>query len=311
MRIAPRFLALVRRSATLCALVVALAATAPAHVAFLFTVNGDGGQVVPPSGSSAVVTGQLVYDAQTYEIRFDLTVQGLLGAETEAAIHGYANAGANGAVIYTLPLGAHKTGAVLGSQDDLGRWLSNESYLLIKSSAFPAGEVRAQIVFPIQPAEELFCLGDGSGTPCPCGNESFPGTFSGCKHSLGYGGIMRSHNIWSYSIDTLKVHVLTLPTTTPVLFFHGTAKVNFGSGNPFGDGLRCVGGTVIRLATKTTQNGQAFYPDVGESAISARVGVPGPGYVSHFQGWYRNADPTYCSPSTYNLTNGTAVTWIP
>lgn len=310
MPLATRFAAFLRRTANACALLLALASIAPAHVAFLYTVNGDGAQVVPPSGSTATASGQLVYDALSYEIRFDLTIQGLLGSETEAVICGYSSPGSNGAVLYSLPLGNHKTGALLGSQDDLGHWLSSEAYLLVKSSAFPSGELRAQIVFPPQPVEELFCVGD-PGAPCPCGNNSFPGTFSGCKHSLGYGGILRCHNIWSYSIDTLKVHVLTLPTTTPVLFFHGTSKVNFGTGNPFGDGLRCVGGTVIRLAAKTTQNGQAFYPDVGETAITTRVGVPGPGYVSHFQGWYRNADPTYCTPATYNLTNGSAVTWVP
>lgn len=293
-----------------CVALASLTTEARAHAAFYFTLNFDGAQVVPASGSSATGSGQIVYDFQTYEFQYDITIQGLLGAETEASICGYVPPGQNAPVIHSLPLGSYKHGILAGDHNDLTQWLNDDAYIVIKSSAFPNGEIRAQIVFPIQPVEELFCLGD-PGAPCPCANNSFAGTFSGCKHSLGYGGIIRAHNIWSYSCDTLKVHVLALPTTTPVLFFHGTAKVNFGVGAPFGDGLRCVGGTVIRVATRTTSNGAVFYPDTGEAAITQRVPVTGPGYISYFQAWYRNADPTFCTSATYNLTNATGVTWVP
>src|SRR5207253_2744498 len=36
-----------------------------------------------------------------------------------------------------------------------------------------------------------FCSGDGSGNPCPCGNDSTPGANGGCLNSLGRGGTLR------------------------------------------------------------------------------------------------------------------------
>ena len=30
-----------------------------------------------------------------------------------------------------------------------------------------------------------------------------------------------------------------------------------------------------------------------------------------YQCWYRNADPTYCTPSTFNLTNALYAIWAP
>jgi hypothetical protein len=32
--------------------------------------------------------------------------------------------------------------------------------------------------------------------------------------------------------------------------------------------------------------------------------------VRHYQVWYRNA-ALFCTPSTFNLTNGTSVNWAP
>jgi hypothetical protein len=35
------------------------------------------------------------------------------------------------------------------------------------------------------------------------------------------------------------------------------------------------------------------------------------GCIRTYQCWYRNADPLFCTASTFNLTNGVEVTWIP
>ncbi|MDZ4773146.1 MAG: hypothetical protein SGI72_08425 [Planctomycetota bacterium] len=35
------------------------------------------------------------------------------------------------------------------------------------------------------------------------------------------------------------------------------------------------------------------------------------GNVRHYQVWYRDADLSFCSVSTFNLTNGSSVTWTP
>lgn len=38
--------------------------------------------------------------------------------------------------------------------------------------------------------------------------------------------------------------------------------------------------------------------------------VPAAGAVRYYQGWYRNA-AAFCTASTFNLTNGLRVQWIP
>ena len=31
----------------------------------------------------------------------------------------------------------------------------------------------------------------------------------------------------------------------------------------------------------------------------------------YYQGWYRDAAPSFCTTNRYNLTNGVAVVWLP
>jgi hypothetical protein len=31
----------------------------------------------------------------------------------------------------------------------------------------------------------------------------------------------------------------------------------------------------------------------------------------YYQAWFRNADPTFCTSATFNLTNGREVVWAP
>jgi hypothetical protein len=52
------------------------------------------------------------------------------------------------------------------------------------------------------------------------------------------------------------------------------------------------------------------YPGVGDLSLSAAGGVAA-GDVRVYQVWYRNADPSFCTVSTFNLSNGVAVTWQP
>jgi hypothetical protein len=73
--------------------------------------------------------------------------------------------------------------------------------------------------------------------------------------------------------------------------------------------LRCAGGTIIRLGTKLNTAGTSSYPVAGDLSVSVRGNVAAPG-VRNYQAWYRNA-AAFCTPSTFNLTNGYSVTWAP
>ena len=133
----------------------------------------------------------------------------------------------------------------------------------------------------------------------------FVGT--GCLHSFGTGGLLDSGGVARIAADTLVLQGSGM-TNSSCLYFQGTTQVNGGLGSHFGDGLRCAGGTVIRLGTKTNVGGASQYPEGGDPSVSVRGNVTVPGSVRTYQVWYRNS-AAFCTPDGFNLTNGLAVTW--
>jgi hypothetical protein len=158
------------------------------------------------------------------------------------------------------------------------------------------------------PASTSFCLGDGSGSACPCGNVSSPSEAAGCASSLGIGGKLASSGLSEIGADTMTLLGTNMPNAS-ALYFQGTTPVSSGAGSVFGDGLRCAGGTVTRLGTKTNSGGASLYPTMGDPRLSVRGGVTTPG-TRTYQAWYRNA-AAFCTSATFNLTNGLFVTWSP
>jgi hypothetical protein len=152
-----------------------------------------------------------------------------------------------------------------------------------------------------------FCFGDGTGGPCPCGNNGAAG--NGCSNSIvAAGGHLSAAGVASVTADTLVLAGSGMPDAS-VLYFQGTTQVNGGLGNAFGDGLRCAGGTDIRLGRKNNSGNGSTYPAVGDLPISIKGMIPTGGAVRTYQAWYRNAAGP-CG-SAYNLTNGVQVTWAP
>ncbi|MCY2961535.1 MAG: hypothetical protein NTY35_15335 [Planctomycetota bacterium] len=146
-----------------------------------------------------------------------------------------------------------------------------------------------------------YCFGDGSGTPCPCANSGASG--NGCANSLNPAGA-RLQAVGSAVVgaDTVALLGSGMPNSS-ALYFQGTTQLAV----PFGDGLRCAGGSVVRLATKSNVSGASRYPSPGDPAVSVRGNVP-PGSTRTYQVWYRNPAP-FCTVSTFNLTNGLSLAW--
>jgi hypothetical protein len=120
-------------------------------------------------------------------------------------------------------------------------------------------------------------------------------------------GKLTGSGIASISNDTLSLDGTGMPNSS-ALYFQGTTQTLGGSGSVFGDGLRCASGSVIRLGTKTNVGGASSYPG-GSTPISIK-GADASGNTRTYQCWYRNA-AAFCTPSTFNLTNGGEVTWGP
>ena len=162
-------------------------------------------------------------------------------------------------------------------------------------------------------AGTAYCFGDGSGTACPCGNVD-PSGLGGCLHAsspvLGPGAVLSSSGteIPTVADDTVMLTVTGLPPVTALLFFQGTATLGAGAGIVFGDGLRCAGGTIIRLKVKMSTGGTVSFPETGEPQLHIAGAIPGTSSTRYYQGWYRNPSP-FCTPAFFNLSNGLQIDW--
>lgn len=160
---------------------------------------------------------------------------------------------------------------------------------------------------------EAFCPSNALGAPpCPCNNQGNPGR--GCGNSITSGGArLGATGIASATTanDTFQLVADGLPNG-PALFFQGTAQAA-GGAVAFGDGLRCVAGTVTRLAIVTASGNVASFPPPsvppGPNSISQLGGVAA-GSVLNYQAWYRDTG-NYCTANTFNLTNAIRTTWAP
>ncbi len=151
-----------------------------------------------------------------------------------------------------------------------------------------------------------YCFGDGSGTSCPCGNASSVGDQSGCTSSLGLGGKLTATGAASLSADTVVLAGAQMSNSS-ALYFQGTTRQSAGAGAVFGDGLRCAAGSIVRLRSVLNVAGASHFPAAGDPSVSARGMISTPG-TRTYQIWYRNA-AAFCTPSTFNLSNGLEIVW--
>jgi len=164
----------------------------------------------------------------------------------------------------------------------------------------------------VRPAiPEYFCSPDGLTLQCPCGNTGIAGV-RGCDNSPGTGGAaMHASGNSSVSADTLRLTCDGLPPSAIVLFFQGSSRIQntLGGGIGFGDGVRCITG-IQRLGIRNASAGVASFGHgaTGSPSVS-QAGAVLPGQELHYQVWYRDPSPYFCSPATFNLSNGVTIRW--
>ena len=134
----------------------------------------------------------------------------------------------------------------------------------------------------------------------PCANP-FPS--AGCRNSTGVGAALAASGTGSVFLDNLVLSASGMPSTVPAIFFGGTF---FVGPLPFGDGLRCAGGNIVRFTTPAFTSASGSL-SAGPGLATAGGVVPYSTWI--FQCWYRDvAGP--CG-SGFNTTNSYTVTFTP
>lgn len=178
------------------------------------------------------------------------------------------------------------------------------------------GDVLAQNVRPdgslgLGPAGTAFCFGIG----CPCANDD---PAAGCAHGSGSGARLDAGGQADLSADTLVLLVSGSVPGQAGVFFQGTLAA---AGLPFGDGLLCGGGALIRLFYVVADASGCAASDGscgiliggGPLPISTHPEQTGPGAVApgatrFYQYWYRDSHGSPCGTG-FGLSNGLLVTW--
>ncbi|MBK7876645.1 MAG: hypothetical protein IPJ77_13010 [Planctomycetes bacterium] len=205
-------------------------------------------------------------------------------------------------------------GALFVSTDpleDLGTWpgaaLGSPTFFLIAQDAFLQFTTDTLVLRDV-PSIAEFCAGDGidvsHSTPCPCGNVGSAGR--GCANSVQPSGA-RLVATGDPASDYAVLRGDGMPASVACVYFVGDALADA----TFGDGVRCVGGTLLRLRTVFNAGGASRFPGTSDSVtLAQRTGVTaGSGARRWYQAYYRSSAPMFCPPATYNVTNGVVIDW--
>lgn len=139
-----------------------------------------------------------------------------------------------------------------------------------------------------------FCGCDTAAAPC--GNQAMDDT--GCLNSSSTGARLRAHGSTSVTSDNLSFSAFGAIPGQFGLLFTGTGIPGGGQGIPFGDGILCTGGDVIRLELQPTS-------PVGFSSFGPGLAAAGgwrAGDTRFFQLWYRDPVGGPCG-SGFNVSN--------
>ena len=283
---------------------VVLSALSQAQLSY-FSATLNAAQETPPTPSPATGVGCLTLDSSTNQISWNVTFSGLLGPENAAHIHQGA-IGVPGGIIVAIPLGNPSTGTAALTPAQAATLLAGQYYFNIHSNAFPGGEIRGQILLTAAPTP--FCFGDGTSGPCPCANNSAVGANEGCLHNPGVvGGKLVASGAPSIQCDNLQLCASQLLGTN-CLFVQGSTAP--AGPFPFGDGVRCIGGQLRRIAISPINGGNACLGGASTPSTISTLGSVVAGNTYGYQVWYRD-NSAYCTAFAYNMTNGVLATWAP
>ena len=215
---------------------------------------------------------------------------------------------------------APESGSGMGSQDRF----RIEGYTGLGDGCYwfggnPAGNFHLQLYsgnvqYPATSAGVAYCDPGISGViACPCANPP-AGTLRGCDNSAATGGAsITVAGAALLSADTVVFTTANQRPTGTTILLQGTAAI--ATGAAFGQGVRCVGGSLKRLYTKSASGGSITAPAGADPTVSARSAALGDviaaGSHRYYAAYYR--DPVVlggcAATATFNIGNALDVTW--
>ena len=151
-------------------------------------------------------------------------------------------------------------------------------------------------------AEETFCdASDGALASCPCANPGDPA--SGCDIQQGTGGVL----LCVVAQETGASNGATFEGSgfpagsSPAAIVIRSPSLDPASPVVFGDGLRCIGVPLVRLAAEFASGGVSVH-SFGHGTMAGSGSF-------YYQLWFRNTPAMFCTPSAFNLSNGRALVW--
>jgi hypothetical protein len=209
----------------------------------------------------------------------------------------------------TLPSGWQTYNACSTPDASWNNVITNVSYVKLlygdPTFFYPVGPWNTGIDNPRITIElgNAYCFGDGSGTPCPCNNDST--TATGCKNSTGGGASIDAFGSASVAADDLVLVASGMPPHVSVFLFQGTLQANGGAGTMLGDGLLCAGGALKRFPVHAADGAGSASWGPGLSAFGGWTA----GATRNFQAWYRNNGGP-CG-SGFNLSSARSISFTP
>ena len=148
---------------------------------------------------------------------------------------------------------------------------------------------------------------------CPCLNPA-AGPGKGCENSsLTGGAALVGHGFTTLAFETLELRSSGQKPSSTTLVIQGDSLA--AGGAVFGQGIRCVGGSLLRLDLGVAQQGSFVSPAPATPSISARSAALGdplaPGDTRYYFLFYRDPIVQGGCPATatFNATNAVAVDW--
>ena len=152
-----------------------------------------------PTAVSTTASGHAVIRQQLFggqAVDYSISFGGFAGAETAAHIHGPAARGQVGPILFTLPAGSPKEGALTLTSEQLAALNAGQLYIDIHSSTYPDGELRGQIDDsgsacppPVDAGVDGGLLCDGGWIPGADANEGSGSGSDGCAAGGGRGSL--------------------------------------------------------------------------------------------------------------------------